>query len=190
MTKPELCSAKNCQNPAETEIDGKPYCQHHYEQLVGEPVTRETYYSPILTKKDSVMATIIPSIDGVRATSIPKAPKKKEEAEEGAEGEKIDWTELAGAEPIDELLEYSNVTDLVLAAEYAESKGEVTAPEVASYLYNHTESSFTKEDKDKARKSVLDRLANLGIVKKTDRKRERSAVIYSYLEGEREWWKS
>lgn len=188
----EVCQARGCGMPVETYLsDGNGYCQHHAEQLSGStPQRRGKYYHPFLKNKDSVLITSIQAVDGIRATSIPIPPKKKEESEEGEEGgEEVDWITIVGAEPIDDIVEHSNGKDLALSAEYASSHAEIIAPDLAKYLHEHNEGSFDRENRKKAKK-YLDGLAGMGVVKKTNRRGENNAVVYSYLEGDTEWWKS
>jgi len=178
-------------------IKGVPYavCETCYEKLQPMEVKIERSWVmvyPELAFMRSPLAAMIGRIHAKDAL-IPLGISIKREETEGAR-EEIDWNVLVGGEPIDELKKRG--VAYVLAAKFAEDNAVVTARELARYLSemaNHPElepylHKFKEENEELAR-SILNDLADMGIVRKEARKGERGANIYDYLGGERSWRK-
>jgi len=187
------CSEPGCNNPAEVDIEGVPYCKEHYKQRVKEIALakkEKKIYHPLLITK-SPIGMLVMFTDGAREVRIPMTITREVKTvgehvtEESEVVKEIDWNTLVGAEPIDDI---RHDVDLVLTAEFAERMGEVTAKEVSNYLAEHPYSTFERPDDDKAR-HLLDKLAEIGIVKKYSRKGRKGANIYNYLEGGASWRK-
>ena len=178
------CSVKGCNMPATITVNGRPYCVVHGRFLKeGERGEIPKIHTLCIFTKDP-LASFIVAVDGFRDAYLPFTYSVKVEKEEGKE--EYDWVALVGAEPIDEL---KHDKDLVLAAAYAEQMGRVTAKELAKYLSMHPESSmYQQPNEDRARK-LLDKLADLGIVKKESRAGKRGANVYDYNATERSWRK-
>lgn len=185
MTK---CSAPACNNPAVTDIAGKPFCQVHASVLKGTTDVRsDQKIHPMLIFQHDPLTSFLMSVEGMREAYLPLGLSPIKKPEEGTEVEKeIDWLTLVGAEPIDEL---KHNKELVLAAEFAEREGEVTAKRLAKYLAMHPFSDMKTPDDDKARE-LLDQLAEKGIVKKKRRQGRRGANLYNYTETEKSWRKT
>ena len=185
------CCVPGCNNPGTIDIAGQPYCQYHASIIKGgiSNIDRsEPVLIPVLIWQRSPLAHFITRTDGTREAFIPLGLSSGGTTESSPEIEKeVDWNTLVGAEPIDEL---KTNKDMVLAAEFVEREGETTAKRLAKYLSSHPYSSMygKSPDDDKAR-DLLDKLTELGIVKKKRRAGRRGANIYSYLEGSRSWQK-
>ena len=194
------CWVQGCNNPAVTEIEGKPVCKVHAAlfkgKLKGKKLDKDSWldvFHPLLLFERDPLTLFIHSVEGTRESYLPLVYSIKKEgeteeskSEEQQTSEEIDWQALVGAEPIDEL---KHDIDLVLAAELAEREGIVTSTMLAKYLNEHPFSQRKDYNEDKAR-MLLDKLAAMKIVKKKSRAGKRGQNIYVYHEGEKSWRKS
>lgn len=194
------CSVQGCNNPAVVEIEGKPLCKVHAAAIKGKLPRKidrdsllETIHPQLIFERDP-LTSFIQAVEGFREAYLPlpityrriEEATPKEVSEKKGESKEIDWNTLVGAEPIDEL---KHDIDLVLAAELAEREGAVTTSMLAKYLNQHPYSQRKDYNEDRAR-ALLDKLAELKIVKKKSRAGKRGQNIYDYYEGERSWRKS
>jgi len=199
MTK---CWIQGCNNPAVTEIEGKPVCKTHAALFRGKAGSKKLdkdswldVFHPLLLFEKDPATIFIQVVEGTRESYLPltytvtkttTSGVEEEKTEEKSETqEEIDWQALVGSEPIDEL---KHDIDLVLSAELAEREGVVTSTMLAKYLNEHPFSKRKDYNEDKAR-ALLEKLAQLGIVKKKPRAGKRGQNIYVYYEGERSWRK-
>jgi len=182
-----VCSEPGCNNPATTDINGKPYCHYHapLHKKTNMTAERDKVHPMLIFQRNPVTLAMIHT-EGMREAHLPLGITITKPSEEHTEVEKeIDWITLVGAEPIDEI---KHNKELVLAAEFVEREGEVTAKRLAKYLTMHPYSDMKTPDDDKAR-DLLDKLAELGIVKKKRRQGKKGANLYNYTETDKSWRK-